>query len=69
MKEKVKKYKKSVLFTMGGAVVGILYYYFVGCASGTCPLTSNPFISMGYMGLVGLLLSGSFGKGCNGCNT
>ena len=33
-------------------------------------LTSNPFITMAYMGFIGWLLSGIFGKGCSGsCNT
>ena len=58
------------LFTAGGALVGLAYYYFVRCPTGACPLTSNPFITMAYMGFIGWLLSGIFGKGCSGsCNT
>ena len=57
-------------FTAGGALVGLAYYYFVRCPTGACPLTSNPFITMAYMGFIGWLLSGIFGKGCSGsCNT
>lgn len=48
MKEKIKKWLKPVLFTAGGALVGLAYYYFVGCSTGACPLTSNPFITAGY---------------------
>ena len=70
MKENIKKWLKPILFTAGGALVGLAYYYFVGCPTGACPLTSNPFITMAYMGFIGWLLSGIFGKGCNGsCNT
>lgn len=29
-----------------GALAGFLYYYFVGCNSGTCAITSNPYMSM-----------------------
>ena len=65
MKEKIKKWLKPVLFTAGGALVGLAYYYFVGCPTGACPLTSNPFITMAYMGFIGWLLSGIFGKGCS----
>ena len=54
MKEKIKKWLKPVLFTAGGALVGLAYYYFVGCSTGACPLTSNPFITMAYMGFIGL---------------
>lgn len=69
MKENMKKWLKPTLFTAGGALAGLAYYYFVGCASGTCSLTSHPLVTMAYMGLVGWLLSGVFGKGCGAkCN-
>ena len=42
-----------------GSAVGFAYYKFVGCSSGTCPLTSNPIISTLYGGLLGALLAGS----------
>jgi len=29
-----------------GGIIGFLYYYFVGCASGSCGITSNPFSSV-----------------------
>jgi hypothetical protein len=43
-----------------GAVAGFLYYKFVGCASGACPLTSNPFISTIYGAVMGAVFSGFF---------
>lgn len=67
--KKGKKWLKPVLFTAGGALIGLAYYCFVGCSTGACPLTANPFITMAYMGLVGWLLSDVFGKECeSGCN-
>lgn len=66
VKEKLKKWAKPVLFTAGGALAGLGYYNFVGCASGACPLTSHPLVTMAYMGLVGWLASGLCGKGCGG---
>ena len=69
MKEKAKKWMRPALFTIGGAMAGLAYYYFIGCAAGSCPITSNPASSMVYMGLIGWLLSGVFGKGCeDGCS-
>jgi len=47
------------LFVLGGALVGFGYYYFVGCQTGTCPLTSNPYISTAYGALVGFLFGRS----------
>ncbi|MGN1002701.1 MAG: hypothetical protein ACI4PC_08000 [Oscillospiraceae bacterium] len=70
MKETIKIWLKPVLFAAGGALVGLAYYRFAGCSTGACPLTSGPFITVAYMGLIGWLLSGIFGKGCSGsCNT
>jgi|LSQX01.3.fsa_nt_gb hypothetical protein len=69
IKEKIKKYIRPIIFTLVGAIIGLLYYKFVGCSTGTCVITSNPVSSMLYMGLVGFLLSGAFCKGCGGtCN-
>ena len=41
-----------------GAVGGFLYYRFVGCSTGTCPITSNPVSSIIYGALVGYLVTG-----------
>jgi glycerol uptake facilitator-like aquaporin len=38
-----------------GAIAGYAYYYYIGCNSGTCPITSNPWISTIYGAVVGLL--------------
>jgi hypothetical protein len=41
-----------------GAVIGFLYYKFVGCSTGTCPITSNPFMSVIYGAVMGMLVTG-----------
>ena len=66
MKVSLKNWLIPLLFTLGGALVGLAYYYFVGCATGSCAITSNPINSMLYMGLMGWLLSGVFSGGCAG---
>ncbi len=58
----MKKWLRPLLFALGGAAAGYLYYRFVGCTTGTCPISSNPYLSMGYLAVVGLLLSGIFSK-------
>lgn len=50
---------KLVLFVVGGAVAGYLYYRFVGCRSGACPITSSPIISTVYGAMLGFLLGRS----------
>jgi len=42
--------------TVLGALAGFAYYYFVGCKSGTCPITSNPLNTTAYGMLMGALL-------------
>jgi hypothetical protein len=39
-----------------GGTGGFLYYYFVGCSSGSCPITGNPYMSIMWGGLLGFLL-------------
>ena len=39
-----------------GAIIGFAIGYFGKCASGACPLTSNPWISTVVGGLLGLML-------------
>jgi hypothetical protein len=51
---------KRVAWLAGGAAAGFGWYYFVGCVGGTCPISSNPYISTAYGALVGGLASGSF---------
>lgn len=46
----------TAAFSAAGALAGYLYYFFVGCASGTCVITSNPYISTIYGGVLGFLI-------------
>ena len=66
LKVSLKNWLIPLLFTVGGALAGLAYYYFVGCATGSCAITASPISSMVYMGLIGWLLSGVFSGGCAG---
>ena len=69
MKGKLKMWIRPTLFTAAGALVGLGYYFLVGCSTETCIITSSPLNSMAYMGLIGWLLSGITGTGCRDkCN-
>jgi hypothetical protein len=48
---------RLILFVLLGAVSGFAYYRLVGCRSGTCPITSNPYVSTLYGAVLGFLLS------------
>ena len=57
--------KKAYIITGLGVVVGLIagyiYYQQVGCASGTCAITSKPLNSTLYGGLMGGLLFSMIG--------
>ena len=57
----MKRLVRSVLFVAAGALLGLGYYYLFGCA-GNCAMTSHPWMTMGYMGIIGGLLSGVIQK-------
>jgi len=50
------KFWKPFLFVLLGAGAGFAYYYFVGCASGSCAITSNPYASIAIGATFGYLL-------------
>ncbi len=52
-----KRFSRLVLGLVAGALVGLLYWKFVGCQSGTCPLTSNPYKSVIIFSFMGLLMA------------
>ena len=58
----ILKYRLTIIGIVLGAVAGYAYYHFVGCASGTCAITSKPLNSTLYGALMGGLLFSSFKK-------
>jgi Family of unknown function (DUF6132) len=58
--------KKAILLTGIGIAIGALagygYYFYVGCASGTCAITSKPLNSTLYGALMGGLVFNMFVK-------
>ncbi len=48
---------KRVFPVIAGAGLGFAYYYFIGCRTGSCPITSNPYISIVYGAFAGLVLA------------
>ena len=51
---------RLLIGAVAGAVLGFGWHKLVGCSTGACPLTSNPFISTLYGIVVGVLIAGGF---------
>jgi len=68
MNEFLKKHLLKIIGSVVGAISGYAYYHFVGCASGHCPITSNPYMSILYGALLGYLLFDMFKKKEHGTN-
>ena len=44
-----------------GAALGLVYYRLAGC-EGSCPITSDPWLTAAWLGIIGLLLSAATAK-------
>lgn len=48
---------RAIIGGVAGALVGLALYKFVGCRSGMCPLTANPFVAAFIWGLLGVVMA------------
>lgn len=56
------KYKNYLIGIALGAIAGFLYWHFIGCNSGTCPITSRWYNSTAYGAIIGVLFASSAKK-------
>ena len=52
----IRKYRLILIFSIAGAAGGFLYWKFVGCQSGSCPIKSVWYWSTLYGALLGFLV-------------
>ncbi|MGI6074426.1 MAG: DUF6132 family protein [Fermentimonas sp.] len=60
MKQFLYKHWLKIAGVLIGVLAGYLYYYQIGCVTGTCPITSNPYRMMLYGALIGYLFFDMF---------
>ncbi|MGM0461757.1 MAG: DUF6132 family protein [Fibrobacterota bacterium] len=48
---------RQIIGIVLGAGAGFLLYRLVGCSTGTCPITSNPLVSVLYGAFLGFLFT------------
>lgn len=58
----LSKYRVLLIGMAVGAVAGWLYWKYVGCVTGSCPITSQPVNSSVYGAVMGALVGDMFRK-------
>ncbi|MDD6211257.1 MAG: DUF6132 family protein [Bacteroidales bacterium] len=56
----LKRHWVTLTGVLTGALGGFLYWYFIGCSSGSCPITSSPVNSALWGAVLGGLLFNAF---------
>jgi hypothetical protein len=52
-----RNFIRSFLGVLIGGTAGFLYYHFVGCNTGSCPITSHPYTTIIFGGLIGFIVT------------
>jgi len=53
MKKFLRKHRYGLVIIIPGAFLGFLYWYYIGCNTGTCPITSVWYNSAIYGAILG----------------
>jgi len=59
MNDFITKHKFGLIIIIPGIIAGFLYWKFVGCTSGTCPITSNWHSMVLFGALIGYFIGDS----------
>jgi hypothetical protein len=66
VKQKIIKLIKESLWAIIGTVIGgtagFIYYKMIGCPSGACAITSNPWLTILWGAILGYLTGSTFNK-------
>ncbi|MGC3998235.1 MAG: DUF6132 family protein [Anaeromyxobacter sp.] len=52
----LRRHRRTLLAALIGALAGAAYAHFVGCRTGTCPITSSVWTAALYFGVTGALV-------------
>jgi hypothetical protein len=58
----VKTSLGAIIGTLMGGIGGYIYYRMVGCPSGACTITSNPWLTVLWGAILGYLIGSTFSK-------
>ena len=49
--------ERDLIGAANGADIGFAMYKFVGCKTGACPLSANPWVAMAIWGTLGAMIA------------
>lgn len=58
----IKNSLGSIIGFVIGGIGGFIYYKTVGCSTGACAITSNPYLTIVWGSLLGYLIGSTFNK-------
>lgn len=58
----IKTSLAAIIGSIIGGIGGYIYYRMVGCQSGACAITSNPWLTILWGTILGYLIGGTFNK-------
>lgn len=56
MKNFIAKYKIEIIASIIGSIAGFAYWFYIGCSTGTCPITSHWYTTVIYGAIMGFLI-------------
>lgn len=62
MRSFIAKHRLTLIGLVVGAVIGLMYWWFIGCTNGSCSITSSPVNSSIWGAVLGALVFSSFEK-------
>jgi len=62
MKKHIHEFKLFIAGALVGALVGFIYWKWIGCHNNDCSITATPASSMIYFSVIGGLFLGMFSK-------
>ena len=65
MKRLFKRNLLTIVGVLVGGIGGFIYWKYVGCVSGTCPIQSNPYRMTAYGAVMGGLILSMFQPSAN----
>jgi len=65
IKRIIKRNSLTLIGILAGAVGGFLFWYYIGCQTGSCPITSSPVATTIWGAILGAVVFNAFQENTN----